>query len=250
MSCAQGEYRHCEAADQQTDWERRPWYICTFSGDWFCMLCGNFAKIPHLASARHKRRLAQATRIPEARWIAQNRDSIRRYIHTHKPYRWSLQGLEEQRSTNEYECMSSGRTFPPGPPPSPPPLHFVTVPYESVLWQQYKRYLYKKGVVDYSGTLITTTPATLHLYSVAAQYRLQVGCKLNAFVEVPGIPEWNYIDAYVGEEFELLYLGNPPDNENWLWVKNALSEEGWISRSVVGKRGLPYYPWEQSFLGL
>ena len=82
MSYSEGEYVFCAAADQQIDWQRRPWYIKTFSGEWFCMLCGNFARITHLESRKHKQRLEAATQISEASWIAENRYAIRDYLHT------------------------------------------------------------------------------------------------------------------------------------------------------------------------
>ena len=204
----------------------------------------------HLQSSMHQQRLTEATRIPEASWIRKHRNYIRHYVHTYKPVSWSLQGLDELWSTTTPECMSRGTPVPPGPPPSPPPLHFVTVPREALLWEQYKGFLYKQGVVDDSGNLITTTTATQTVYANAAQYRLEVGCKVHALVSVPGFLQSNYMAAHVGDEFQVLSLGGSHENRHWLWVQNASSEEGWIERAVVGKRGLPYYPWDQSFLGL
>ena len=148
------EYRYGLPADQAPEWFQRPWYICTSSGEWFCMLCGKYAMLGHLQSSMHQLRLTEATRIPEASWIQKHRKYIAHYVRTYRPQRWSLQGLDEIWSAATPECLSRCTAAPPGPPPSPPPLFFVTVPSDSLLWEQYKRFLHKNGVVDYSGNLI------------------------------------------------------------------------------------------------
>ena len=105
-------------------------------------------------------------------------------------------------------------------------------------------------MVDCNGNLLLSSTAARSLSADAAQYRFDVGCTLSALADVKGYPHFNYMGAYVGEEFQLLYIGEKPEDIYWLWVKNNTGQEGWISRAVVGKRGLAYYPWHADASGL
>ena len=130
-----------------------------------------------------------------------------------------------------------------GEPPGPPPLFFVTVPVESTQFAEYKRLLYDQGVVDCNGNLLLSSMSARSLHADAAQYRFDIGCTLSALACVKGYPHFNYMGADGGEEFQLLHMGEKPEDRDWLWVSNKSNQAGWISRAVVGKRGLAYYPW-------
>ena len=238
------EYRLCEPSDQQADWQKRPWYIRTCIGEWFCMLCGSYANIQHLQCDKHKRRLRGALQISEPMWIRENEWYIREYVQKYKPQESPLDGLEAAHTTREaYHLQRQTPASCPAPPPGPPPLFFVTVPVESTQFAEYKRLLYEQGVVDCNGNLLLSSMAARSLHADAAQYRFDIGCTLSALACVKGYPHFNYMGADVGEEFQLLHMGEKPEDRDWLWVSNKSNQAGWISRAVVGKRGLAYYPW-------